>query len=51
MYKVVIASSNENKIKEFQEILKPFDIKVIPYQKLLKKDVEIEERRFFSSFW
>ncbi len=43
MYKVVIASSNENKIKEFQEILKPFDIKVIPYQKLLKKDVEIEE--------
>ena len=43
MKKFVIASTNEHKIFEFQEMLKPFDIKVVPYKTLLKNDFEVEE--------
>lgn len=43
MQKYVIASSNENKIKEFQNMLKPFGIKVVPYKDIIKEEFEIEE--------
>ncbi len=43
MQKIVIASSNEHKVKEFQNILKPFGIKVVPYKSLIKEEFEIEE--------
>lgn len=44
MQKFVIASANENKIKEFQEMLKPFSVKVVPYKTLIKdENFEIEE--------
>ena len=36
MQKFVIASANENKIKEFQEMLKPFSVRVVPYKTLIK---------------
>ena len=44
MQKFVIASANENKIKEFQEMLKPFSVRVVPYKTLIKdENFEIEE--------
>lgn len=38
--KVVLASSNAGKIREFSEILKPFDIEIIPQSELGVKDAE-----------
>ncbi len=43
MQKFVIASANEHKIKEFQSMLKPFDIKVVPYKSVVKEEFTIEE--------
>ncbi len=41
--KFVIATSNSHKVEEFQNILKPFDIKVVPYKDVLKEEIEIIE--------
>ena len=43
MQKYVIASNNEHKVKEFQNMLKPFGIKVVPYKDVIKEECEIEE--------
>ena len=43
MQKYVIASNNEHKVKEFQNMLKPFGIKVVPYKDVIKEEFEIEE--------
>jgi XTP/dITP diphosphohydrolase len=38
--RVVLASSNPGKIREFSEILKPFDIEIIPQSELGVKDAD-----------
>ncbi|MBR1544487.1 MAG: RdgB/HAM1 family non-canonical purine NTP pyrophosphatase [Alphaproteobacteria bacterium] len=43
MKKFIIASANEHKVKEFQNMLKPFGIKVVPYKDVIKGQFEIEE--------
>ncbi len=43
MKKFIIASTNEHKIREFQTMLKPFGIKVVPYKDVIKGQFEIEE--------
>ena len=43
MQKFVIASNNENKIREFQTMLKPLGIKVVSYKDILKEEFEVEE--------
>ena len=42
MEKIVIASGNENKIKEFENLLSGIKIKLVPYEKVCD-DFEIEE--------
>ncbi|MCR5507040.1 MAG: RdgB/HAM1 family non-canonical purine NTP pyrophosphatase [bacterium] len=43
MKKFIIASTNEHKVREFQTLLKPFGIKVVPYKDVIKGQFEIEE--------
>ena len=43
MQKFIIASTNEHKVKEFQMMLKPLGIKVVPYKDVIKGQFEIEE--------
>ena len=43
MQKFIIASTNENKVREFQSMLKPLGIKVVPYKDVIKGQFEIEE--------
>ena len=41
--KFIIASTNENKVREFQTMLKPLGIKVVPYKDVIKGQFEVEE--------
>ncbi len=43
MQKFIIASTNENKVREFQSMLKPLGIKVVPYKDVIKGQFEVEE--------
>lgn len=41
--KLVIATKNLHKVEEFQAILKPFGVKVVPYSEVLKEEFDIDE--------
>ena len=41
--KIVIASGNEHKVSEFQSILKPLGIKVVPYKEVVAADFVMPE--------
>ncbi len=43
MQKFIIASNNENKIREFQTMLKPLGVKVVSYKDVIKGQFEVEE--------
>jgi len=43
MEKIVVASSNQGKIKEIRKMLADIGIEVIPMNEILKEDIEIEE--------
>ena len=43
MQKFIIASTNENKVREFQMMLKPLGVKVVPYKDVIKGQFDVEE--------